>query len=84
MTCDLCRRGYPRSFGEHLHVSERGIRVVGNCTTPEDFPGDAMKPDAFRGRLAAVTERLRAPAVAAILAPVNPEAPRHYTDEEDD
>ncbi len=84
MTCDLCRRGYPRSFGEHLHVSDKGVRTVGPCTAPGEWPGDSMPTDAFRERLQAVTDRLRAPAVAAILAPVNPDAPRHYTDEEDE
>lgn len=84
MTCGWCHRGFLRSFGEHLHVSERGITVLGPCTAPDEWPGDSMPVDAFRERLAAVTERLRAPAVAAILAPTNPDAPQHWTDEEDD
>lgn len=82
MTCPHCTSGQPRSFGEHFRISNRGTERLGPCAAPDAEPG--APADTFRERLTAWVERMHAPRVAAILAPTNPDAPGHWTDEEDD
>lgn len=80
MICPHCASGYVRLFGEHVEVSERGVRKLGPCTAP-----DADKPRArefpFAERLAAWRDRIRGMGKRvdepkAVVVPFNEQAER--------